>query len=417
MLGFTRHAGKWTNRRSTDSQKARNQDVIDRSSGCPRRTSPRRLISPELQKYQWSSLHGAELHRVILEASLGLPAKHSDSLALFSQSVFDWDWFLNLVGSSGLARGMGQLIQERAVLDYCPESFPGKMKQLANGEGVKLALCRVVLREICESLSHLGTDAVLLKGAALTLQSWESGEKIPAKTPGDIDLLVSEERALALRDRLLLHGYSGVPQSQLYPGKNHLELLEKDGLGIEIHTHIADENWLGTLPEPEMLATSREVTGWEPLRILGPEAFLLHTSMHLARHYFTFGLKTTWGQRFVLESGEPIHWERLLDWSKQLRDKRRFWIVFQVFGEDLDFPFPIEFLNEAPHDRRQRVLKNYARARLHLIDYSDPFFRKHRWLYESLVRDSWNGWVEGVTRFPRAWREHRQRMRERNWLR
>lgn len=349
----------------------------------------------------WASVNGADLYRLVLDTSFHVPTDPNRFERVVSDPDLDWNRLVDLLAAAGIARCCGHFLDDPLVLNQCPASFRGEIHQFALGEGVKLAETRMVLNRIRHHLEAHGTHGVLLKGASLTVQCWAEGERIPAKTPGDIDLYLPAGKALVVRDALLADGFSGSHQEELNPARHHLEPVTFDKLVIEIHTGISESSW--GLPEVAMLQNPGEVADWEPLKLLGPEAYLLHTSVHLGRHFYAFGLKTMWGQLYTLTRyRDDIDWEILEEWANRLRDPRRFWVPVQVFFEDLGFPFPPEFVERAPADWRQHRLMDYARGRFHDLDPSPPPFQRNRWKHEALILGGPGAWIHtGLKKFPR----------------
>lgn len=389
----------------------------------PREVAQRESLRLLIQKqriageFNRTFVNRAGITRILLDASIPglLPDSTGRRSQLLSRPDLDWQQVLRTITGNGLARPLTRFFESPDVSALTPAFVQDSIRNASVAESVKLLEVQKTLRLIATCLEEAGAEAVLLKGAALVVQSLSDGEAIPCKTPGDIDLYIDPDKANAIQEKLLENGFEGLVADA---ASHHLPLLRKGTILVEIHVRILPEFW--GLPEEAMLKKLITVSGWEPFRVLSTEGFLLHTAVHTTSEGYTHGLKTFWGQLFTMKLAGPdsIDWNLLRKWAASCRCPRSFWIPIQLAAYELSFPIPEDFLEDAPRGRRQDKLLGYASNRIYsTMSHSEAGFILQKFPHDLLLCDSPGGamrllWAEFS---PRGIARRFQYIREIGW--
>lgn len=336
-------------------------------------------------------VNSAGITSLILDVSLARRSRKEIPLNIVRRTDLDWARTLQQISLNGLASPTLSFFEDATVKAICPSYFQQGIQDASLREAIRMNVTRAAFEEIREALKIARIEnAIVLKGGALILESWKIGKDQPCKALGDIDLFVPPDKALSLRNLLLERGFTGDAQSSFDPGFQHLDPISFKGLDLEIHTRIADKTW--NLPEEAMIAHTVPVPHWEPLRIMEPEAFLIHLTTHLSTECYHRGLKTAWGVAWILKTqGESIQWTKVLRWVNMLRFPRTFWIPIQILSEDLDISFPAQVLDSIPRDQRQERIMTIARSRFYKTsDTRASAIHVHRLRHDLLLSDSFS---------------------------
>ena len=343
---------------------------------------------PLSQKY----VEDVEVCRVFLQA--GWESRNpwtQQSERVLSRADLDWNRLTAYLTECGLARPLlGRL--KGLEPHRCVPRFVVERLQTRAAQDVLVDLMkREALRRIACVLREIGGRGVLLKGTALlVLQGGRSGVP-PQRATGDIDLYIDPPLASVLRLQLLERGFSG-PVDAPRTAPHHLAPIFFRGVSVEIHERIMPSFW--GLPERDMLAHASPVDGLNPLCTLNPAGLLLHAGMHASSHLFSCGLKTAWDLLWICSRFPELEWDTLARWVKASRLPRGFWVPVRVLSQELSIPPPLEFLQQAPVDRRQLNLETIARHRLFSAVEGpfdlNPFSKTGVFL---LLHDSWIGRV------------------------
>ena len=143
----------------------------------------------------------AGITRILLDASIPglLPDSTGRRSQLLSRPDLDWQQVLRTITGNGLARPLTRFFESPDVSALTPAFVQDAIRNASVAESVKLLEVQKTLRLIATCLEEAGAEAVLLKGAALVVQSLSDGEAIPCKTPGDIDLYIDPDKANVIR--------------------------------------------------------------------------------------------------------------------------------------------------------------------------------------------------------------------------
>ncbi len=229
---------------------------------------------------------GEKLLHLILRGRW-VPEALEDARALAAQNGVDWDGLLQAARAGGVSplvyeavRGQGLLpapVEESLRLDYYG---------VARTNLLRFHRLEAVLR----CLADEGIDVILLKGAALAEAVYRN---LALRPMCDFDLLVHEADVEGALRVLAALGYEQ-PYGEFRPGfirafRNQI-MMSKAGDAetrpIEIHWRLlAPLHYQRAIPSDWLWQTAGPARlGAAPVRILSPEAQVLHLSGHLLQH-------------------------------------------------------------------------------------------------------------------------------------
>ena len=322
-------------------------------------------------------INGPAAGRVFLRAAAEQEERWADdAVRILGRPDVDWKRWASYLAACGLARPLASALGDPELAGTAPAFFPEALRAAAMREGIRDLVQRDVLRHVEAGLSAIGARGVLLKGMALALRARESGDPVPPRATGDIDVYVGPDHGPALRRRLLERGFRGIPDARP-TSTHHLAAVTLQGIMVEIHTGITAPHW--GLPETEMLRRVRPLTSLEGMDTLDSEGLLLHAVVHCSQHCYSHGLRAAWDILAILRSEPDLDWDRLARWVRGMRAPRGFWVPAAVLSRELGLPLPPDFLREAPRDALQRNLETVAGRRLfrvaERVDELDPISR------------------------------------------
>jgi hypothetical protein len=322
-------------------------------------------------------INGPGAARILLRAAVERTARWEDGASrILERPDVDWNRWASYLAACGLARPLTPALADPELASAAPPFFIEALRAASMREGIRALVQRDVLRQVEAGLASLGARGVLLKGMALALRAQETGDPVPPRATGDIDVYVGPEHGPALRRRLLDRGFHGAPGARP-TSTHHLAGVTSQGILVEIHTGITAPHW--GLPETEMLGRARPLSSSDRLDTLDAEGMLLHAVVHCSQHCYSHGLRAAWDILAVLRSAPDLDWDRLLRWVRGMRAPRGFWVPAAVLARELGLPLPPEFLREAPRDALQRNLEAIAARRLfrvaERVDELDPITR------------------------------------------
>lgn len=283
---------------------------------------------------------------------------------VFGRADFDWRQMADYIAACGVSTAVLPAVTRPAVARWAPALFAERIQSDALKQGRRELVQRTVLGVLDAELAELGASAVLLKGAAL--MSREPGDapgRLPRRGVGDIDILVRDGAADALRKRLLERGWSGLTDARR-TGPHHLAPVFLHGLPVEIHTRIMP--WFWRLPEREMLSHSQPAPNFRSLSTFDTEGMMLHALMHCAAHFFGCGLKAAWDVAWLLEREPELDTDRVRDWADQCAMPAGFYLPAKVIRNSLDVAIPSKLLERVPNEPRFGPLERVVRLRLFL---------------------------------------------------
>ena len=281
---------------------------------------------------------------------------------VFGRADFDWRQMADYLAACGVSRTVLPAVTRPAVARWAPKVFADRIQEDALKQGRRELVHRTVLGVLDAELAELGASAMLLKGAALMVRtSRDEPGRLPRRGVGDIDILVRDGAAEALRKRLLERGWSGSADARR-TGPHHLAPVFLHGLSVEIHTRIMP--WFWRLPEREMLGRAQPASNYRSLSTLDTEGMMLHALMHCAAHLFGCGLKAAWDVAWLLEREPGLDVDRLRSWADGCAMPAGFYLPAKVIHDSLDVAIPAKLLERVPNEPRFGPLERVARLRL-----------------------------------------------------
>ena len=285
---------------------------------------------------------------------------------LLGRADYDWNRRAEYLISCGMSRPIAGLVERPSLRRFAPSFFVERVQEAAMRAGFYDLAQREILRRLSETLSGIGANGVLLKGAALMaideFGDWPRG-KIPRRAAGDIDIYVDEADAVRFRNALLECGFTG-ERGAARTGPHHLAPMMYNSVMVEIHTRIMPAFW--GLPEAEMLSRAVEVDRLPALSTLDLEGMLLHALTHSTAHIFSHGMRAAWDAAWLLERKPALDVSRLLAWIDELAMPRSFWVPARALSKSL-VALPPELMGHAPSDERQRRLERVADYRFYTV--------------------------------------------------
>jgi hypothetical protein len=310
---------------------------------------------------------GVAAARLWISAARGTRVAQSQAWAeaaakVFGRADFDWRQMADYIAACGVSRAVLPAVTHRAVSRWSPSVFAERVQEDALKDGRRELVQRTVLRALDTELAELGASAVLLKGAALMARdSGGDPGRLPRRGVGDIDILVRDGAAEALRRRLLERGWSGLTDARR-TGPHHLAPVYLHGLPVEIHTRVMP--WFWRLPEREMLGHAQPAPNFRSLSTLDSEGMMVHALMHCAAHLFGCGLKAAWDVAWLLEREPQLDVDRVRSWADSCAMPAGFYLPAKVIHDSLGVPIPAKLLERVPNEPRFGPLERVARLRL-----------------------------------------------------
>ena len=219
--------------------------------------------------------------------------KQKTEIASLVSMVTDWDHFVTLANEHCVIALCWYNLTDTGNTGGIP---PGKLDLLHSAYLKSLAQNARLLQQLEEIASLANKEdikIVMLKGGVLERTYY--GDK-GLRQLSDIDLLTRPEDAIHLRDLLLKNGFVSVPlisplHRNLLPWiKKHLPLIEKNGIAVEIHVKLF-ENDSASLTN-ELFNTSYRPAGNNGGYFYPVMQFhFLYLIQHLYRHLKTKDLK------------------------------------------------------------------------------------------------------------------------------
>ena len=287
---------------------------------------------------------------------------------VMGRADFDWHAQMLHLSQCGAAGALQNALREPALARWAPQFFVQGLQKTAQTDALRTMLQREALRELAHIARDLGVKIVLFKGAAILAQAHEDrvldvARHTPARSCGDIDVWISPDDAPRVRDEMLRRGFCDPLDGKWRNNTKSLDQLEAlsfRGVSIEIHQRLIAGYF--DLPEREMWSSTQSLShvDWRGLSVMSPEANLIFSVMHTAKHLWTHGLKTTLDILWITERAPAFSWTQVARWIAPCKMKRGF-MATVVALEELSPGFSAEVLALAPRDALQKKLEDLAR--------------------------------------------------------
>lgn len=249
------------------------------------------------------------------------PAWDPAEVRRLAAAPLDWAMVRGLATQERLLTVLWPRLQDAGVQVPAPHDQGFRMQ--ASVSEFQLSFADLVLRQVVREARLLGVELLLLKGAALALTVYRAFRDRPM---GDLDVLARGDDAVRLWHHLRDDGweleYEG--GDGFYEEHHHLPpLLRGGGIGVVLEIHrsllpprgpfvgVGDVTWADA---------PRIALDEGPVRVLGPEAQLLHLSIHYAwSHGMERGLARMVRDVAAVTTGTPPDWTSFVERAGALR--------------------------------------------------------------------------------------------------
>ncbi len=199
-------------------------------------------------------------------------------------SPTEWNLVLRAGHSQHLLARLGFRLEAHGVADACPRAAWDALEGARYfAELIQVQVAREV-RAIRKALAPLGTEVILLKGAAYQLAGLPLSL---GRHASDLDVLVQREQLAAVEARLLASGWEATKlnaydQRYYRTWMHEIPPLRHRDRDIEVDVHHALLPLTSRLhPDPALLWAESVPLDRPGLRVLDPCDMLLHTAAHL----------------------------------------------------------------------------------------------------------------------------------------
>lgn len=303
---------------------------------------------------------------------------------IIGRADLDWSAQLTQLSQCGLCGPLLPALVHPALERWAPAFWLDRMGNQAMADAMRALVQRDALREIAAVARETGASGVLLKGGAMLALDAQTAGELPARACCDLDIYFAPALARRVHARLIELGYkASAGESTLNEASGHqLSALVKGAIMIEIHQTLAPQ-FCG-LPEKTMIRTARALQNRElrGLRVLAPEAMLLHCVLHCSKHGWSHGLKAAYDIAWICERFPALNWRWLARLVARTGMKRGFWTPFVVLARELELPIPAAFVASAPRDARARKLEQVARR--HLFKTGRSSLERNAWISHAI---------------------------------
>ena len=304
--------------------------------------------------------------------------------AIVGRADLDWNAQLLQLNGCGLNGPLLNALNHPTLERWAPAFWLDRMGSQAMADALRALVQRDSLREIAAVAREIGATGVILKGGAMLALDAETSGDLPVRASCDLDIYFAPDVAPRVHAALAQRGYKIIEgESTLNEATGHqLPALVKGAVMVEIHQTLLPQ-FCG-LPEKIMVRTARALQDRElrGLRVLKPEAMLLHSLMHCSKHGWPHGLKTAYDVAWICQRFPNLNWHWLGRLVARTGMKRGFWTPLMVLNRELKLPVPASFLARAPRDARARKLESVARR--HLFQVGPSSLEKNAWILHAL---------------------------------
>ena len=205
------------------------------------------------------------------------------------KSTIDWNHFLESAIHNGLAPLAYHAFSKLKDKSAIPQSTFNELQKYYYKNLSKNTVLYFEFNNIVSALNDNGIRAVALKGIFLADKIYEN---IGLRQLSDIDILVHAENAETAANILKENGFESdirKTKSKLYldmMDTKHLEMLFKNGVGVEIHKRVINTDNAFDIPLKDFWGHTLTTTIVEN-KVLAFDAHfqLLHICMHLDEHF------------------------------------------------------------------------------------------------------------------------------------
>jgi len=280
------------------------------------------------------------------------------------QEEVAWNDFLRLVGGLGLSPFVAYRLQQD------PGGFPDSVREqiLDWGRANTLRQLRrhAALRRIAGSLEEARIPLIILKGMALAYLAYPNPY---CRSMSDIDLFVPRADLESAVQAMRNLGFQEVrvcfsQEGPAFASPDHLVYIEIHGSLPSFERFGVDSDFLWDRSLSQNL-------GGVQVRVLCPEDFVEHLSLHLGpHHHYVSLLQQLLDLRFYLEiHGAEIDWQAVSDRSVRVGSSAWVYLTLWLAQELLGAPVPAGFFQSCPPPKHLDELSRIATQ--HLLSVFD----------------------------------------------
>lgn len=226
-------------------------------------------------------------------ARLKFSADQREKIYRLAESITDWDYFVRLANEHGVVSLCHHNLNIAGIIEKIPVKITETMHFAYLKSLLQNTRLYTLLDEIITFASENNIRVIFLKGAVLEKMVYGNAG---LRQMSDIDLLVKEDEALALRNILLKNGFESLPlisplHEKLLPYlKSHLPVMHKNKISAEIHVRLFDRDNDNLISE---IINNPDIVSEGACEMLAPplHIHLLYLVKHLDRHARTKDLQ------------------------------------------------------------------------------------------------------------------------------
>lgn len=254
------------------------------------------------------------------------PNAIDEARELLAEQTLNWTCVERTIAREKIAPLVFQCIRGRSLF---PPDLEARLHRATIEQATVNAYLLHEMRKIAARLGRVGIDAILLKGAALALTTYDNAYP---RLSGDLDLLVHWEdvdKALAAIGELdyTAEANRAVGAAEIVPFVHQWQLFKSADLDIELDLHWHLFGWpyyQHTTPIHWFWETS-EAIAWQDvgIRVLSSEASLLHYCIHVHQHSgerWASSLRLLHDiAEIIFRKGEQIDWQLVVDRARDFQ--------------------------------------------------------------------------------------------------
>jgi hypothetical protein len=216
---------------------------------------------------------------------IGFSEEQRSEIRNLAVEVRKWDYFTDLANRNGVIALCRSNISDTRIGNYIPERYEGTMHTAYLKNIARNSFIFSRLKEVISLAAEEGIKVVLLKGTALEKTVYGNSG---LRQMTDIDLLVKQEDAIRLRNKLLNNDFESAPlisplfEKHTFPYGKHLPEMYRNGISVELHFRLFDEP--GNSVTEAMFRNAYSLQDDKGMFIPDPMLFFLYLVKHLDDH-------------------------------------------------------------------------------------------------------------------------------------
>jgi len=262
-------------------------------------------------------------------------------------TLAEWDLIVRQARSANLLARLAVILEDRGLAGAVPA---GPAAHLEGARVLAKAQEEAVRREVAhlaKALDRTGVQIVLLKGAAYVFAGLPPAR---GRLFSDIDILVPDADLAQVEAALMLHGWATTHHDaydQRYYRKWMHELPPLRHIArntvVDVHHRILPRTARLKPDSGKLLSSSRQLPGWQRLRVLSPPDMVVHSAVHLFfNEEFANGLRDLADLDALLRhfSHSAGFWPTLAERARELDLARPLYYALRYTSRILGTPVP-----------------------------------------------------------------------------